>query len=233
MAFREFLVPVGEIELAVRENGPEDAPAVLLLHGLGGVPDTWDPFAVELAGRGRRAVAVALRGHGDSSWPGTGYDFGTMAEDVAGLIEKVGVAPADVVGHSLGGRVALALAAARPELVRRMVLAEAPPARHVAVPAETPQRPAEPTPFDWAVVPAIRPQARAVDPAWWAVLPSITVPALWVAGGPTSQVPQELIAEAAALMPSAELVTLEGAGHHVHTVDRAAFSAVVLPYLEG
>lgn len=229
-ATRQFFVAVGEVRLAVRQTGADDAPAVLLLPGLGGLATVWDDLAARLTGAGRRALAVELRGHGESSWPGAGYNFETMAADVAELIEALGSAAVDIVGHSLGGRVGLEVAAERPELVRRLVLVEAPPARLTPTPAEVPPRPDEPTPFDWEVVSPIRHQARAVDPAWWDRLGSVAIPALWVAGGPSSQVPQELLAEASARMPDSRLVTIDG-GHSMHESRPAEFAAAVLDFL--
>lgn len=226
-------VSVGGIELAAHDTGPSDGQPVLLLHGLGGTTATWAEFAAELAGHGRRAVSVDLRGHGESSWPGTGYDFGTMAADLVDFIEALELAPADIVGHSLGGRVALDVAMRRPELVRRLVLEEAPPARHTPTAVDLPKRPDEPTPFDWEVVSPIRHEARAVDPAWWERLANVPTPTLWVVGGASSHVPQDLFAEAAARMIDARLVTVDGGGHTVHQAAPDRFSAAVLPFLLG
>ena len=186
---------------------------------------------VRVAADGRRALAVDLRGHGESSWPGAGYDFDTMAADLIALSEQLELGPADLVGHSMGGRVALVLAWQRPDLVRRLVLAETPPPRLVPTPAEVPERPEGPTPFDWAVVPAIRHVARRVEPGWWERVATIDAPTLWVAGGPTSHVPQELIAAAAARMPDSRVVTLDGAGHGLIRTQPDEFAAVALPFL--
>ena len=225
------LVDVGDgVRIAVHEHGPGDGRPILLLPGLGDTAGVWDSFAHDLAGKGLRALAVDLRGHGASSWPGEGYTFEAMADDLAGLCEALRLGPAALVGHSLGGRVALELALLRPELVARLVLAEAPPARLTPVAVDLPERPDEPTPFDWAVVSPIRHQARAVDPGWWDRIGALGVPALWVLGGATSQVPQDLLADAAARMPDGRLVTVDG-GHSMHTSRPEEFSAAVLPYL--
>ena len=66
-------------------------------------------------------LAVDLRGHGASSRPGA-YSVALMAADVASLLDAVGGAAVDLVGHSLGGLVALRVAAGRPDRVRRLVL---------------------------------------------------------------------------------------------------------------
>jgi 3-oxoadipate enol-lactonase len=61
---------------------------------------------------------------------------------------------------------------------------------------------------------------------------SVTAPSLVAGGGPESSVPQEKLAEAAALIPSCELVTIP-AGHHVHTGEPARFATAVLDWLGG
>jgi pimeloyl-ACP methyl ester carboxylesterase len=225
------IVEIGDVHIAVHPEGPEQGEPVLLLHGLGSTAAVWEQFGAEVAAAGRRALAVDLRGHGESSWPGEGYDFDTMARDLIALSEHLRLGPAALVGHSMGGRVALHVALRRPDLVTRMVLAETPPPRLVAPPAEVPQRPAEPTPFDWAVVPAIRHAARRVDPGWWEWVATIEVPTLWLAGGPTSHVPQELIAAASARMPDSRVVTIADAGHSVVSARPAEFAAAALAFL--
>jgi esterase len=80
-------------------------------------------------------------------------------------------------------------------------------------------------------VPAILAQLNHPDPAWWADLPAITAPALVIGGGSTSPVPQHLLARLAGLVPHAELVTIEGAGHAVHRTRPAEFLATASPFL--
>jgi pimeloyl-ACP methyl ester carboxylesterase len=105
-------------------GGPPDGPPVVLLHGLGGSRSNWAFLAPELA-RTRRVVLVDLPGHGRSSPLPAAPGLGPYADRVAKLLEDEGLAPADVVGHSLGGLVGIRLAVRRPELVRRLVLAAA------------------------------------------------------------------------------------------------------------
>ena len=97
--------------LRVREGG--EGPAVLLLlHGLGATGDVWSRWEPLLAGRW---IAPDLPGHGGSA-PLPAYTFEALAAAVAGLIPAE--TPTVVAGHSLGGVVALALAARRPDAVR-------------------------------------------------------------------------------------------------------------------
>ena len=93
--------------------------AVVLLHGLGGAASNWTAVAPALAERGR-VVVPELPGHGGSSaLPAPVATLDAYADRVAGVLD----APAVVVGHSLGGIVALRLALRHPELVRGLVLA--------------------------------------------------------------------------------------------------------------
>jgi pimeloyl-ACP methyl ester carboxylesterase len=83
---------------------------------------TWGRAADALAER-RRVIAVDQRGHGDSDKPEQGYAEEDFA-DLTALLRGFDETP-DLVGHSMGGRIAAQVAAAKPELVRRLVLAEA------------------------------------------------------------------------------------------------------------
>ena len=102
-------------------GGPADGPPVVLLHGLGGSRSNWAFLAPELA-RTRRVLVVDLPGHGRSSALPAAPGLGPYADRVAKLVEEEGLAPADVLGHSLGGLVGIRLAVRRPELVRSLVL---------------------------------------------------------------------------------------------------------------
>ena len=102
---------------------PTGEPTVLV-HGLGGAGVNWALLAPELA-RTRRVLIVDLPGHGGSSPLPAAPGLGPYADAVAAVVEREGLAPADVVGHSFGGLVGLRLAVRRPELVRSLVLAAA------------------------------------------------------------------------------------------------------------
>lgn len=81
---------------------------------------------LEALGRTRRAVAVELRGHGASDAPEGDYALATLADDVAGLVETLDLQRPVVVGHSMGGMVALELAARYPELPAAVAVLDAP-----------------------------------------------------------------------------------------------------------
>jgi pimeloyl-ACP methyl ester carboxylesterase len=93
----------------------------LLVHGLSSNARTWDGVASVLAAAGHRVAAVDQRGHGRSDKPGDGYDFATVAADLAALIETLGLDRPVVAGQSWGGNVVLELAARRADLVRLAV----------------------------------------------------------------------------------------------------------------
>ncbi|HYO42880.1 MAG TPA: alpha/beta hydrolase [Candidatus Limnocylindrales bacterium] len=97
--------------------GPNAAPFVLV-HGLASNARTWDGVAARLTARGHTAVTVDLRGHGRSSKPEGPYDVPVVADDVARLIEAIGLDRPIVAGQSWGGNVVLELAARHPAGIR-------------------------------------------------------------------------------------------------------------------
>lgn len=111
---------------ASRPGGP---PPLVLLHGIGADRGEW-ALSLPILARGRRVLAFDLLGHGKSdkpSGPGVVYRVRFLAEAVAEGIEELSDAPdrVDLLGHSLGGAVALDLARRHPRLVRRLVLVDA------------------------------------------------------------------------------------------------------------
>jgi len=219
---------LGEVSLGYRTTGGLPGPPVVLLHGLGSAARTWDGF---MAGFPRTCVALDLRGHGASSHTDE-YTFESMASDVLAFLTARELSTVDLIGHSMGGGVAQLVAMRAPTLVRRMVIEDAPPPPVEALepwPAP-PALPPEPVDFDWAVVAPIFRQVRTQDPTWWARLPAVPVPTLWLAGGPTSHVDQARITAAAAAMPSARVAEIP-AGHHIHRESPAEFAEVVGEFL--
>ena len=172
-------------------------------------------------------LAVDLRGHGQSGWPGE-YSIALMAQDVAALLERLDEPSVDLVGHSLGGLLALRVAATHPHRVRRLVLEDVgmPHPRRPSPPA----RPEGELEFDWRVVEQVRPQVDDPDPGWPAVARSVAAPTLVVAGGPRSFVAAEHVAELVAALPDGRSVTLD-TGHEVHEGDPAGFSREMLTFL--
>ncbi len=100
---RRVTFEVGPLQLVGDAWGDADAPGVLLLHGGGQTRHAWGGTAAALAQAGRYAVAVDLRGHGDSTWdPDGDYSVDAFARDLQAMAAKFPQPPA-VVGASLGG----------------------------------------------------------------------------------------------------------------------------------
>ncbi|MEV0690282.1 alpha/beta fold hydrolase [Streptomyces sp. NPDC050388] len=219
-------VDVGGIRLAYQVSGPQDAPPLVLVHALGEDATDWDQVVPAFA-RSRRVYALDLRGHGRSDWPGD-YSLELMRADVLQFLDALGLNRVDLIGHSLGGIVAYLLAQDHPQRVSRLVLEDVPVPR----PREpnTPTRPDGDLTFDWAMVPAVRPQLDQPDPGWLERLSRITAETLVVAGGPRSHVPQDGIAELARRIPGGRMVTIP-VGHLIHHAAPEAFTEVVATFL--
>ncbi|MFD0361886.1 alpha/beta fold hydrolase [Nocardia sp. GCM10030253] len=116
------------IRFHVVEADPDraDAPLVVLLHGFADFWWSWRHQLTGLTELGYRAVAVDLRGYGDSDKPPRGYDGWTLAGDVAGLIRALGYTEATLVGHAEGGLVCWTTAVLHPRLVRSIALVSSP-----------------------------------------------------------------------------------------------------------
>jgi len=113
---------IGGIEMAYEVHGAGDR-AFVLVHGFTGSRDDWREMLPRLGARGR-TIAPDLRGHGDSSNPGTasGYTFERLTEDLLALLDALEVSRCDLLGHSMGGMLALRAVLAQPERVASLVL---------------------------------------------------------------------------------------------------------------
>jgi pimeloyl-ACP methyl ester carboxylesterase len=113
-------VAAGGISWSLTDTGPDAAPALFLLHGNRDGKEMWQPLAEQLPAC--RVIAADLPGHGGTALPAGG----SMADHVAALGDLLTAlelpAPAAVVGHSVGGQLAIGLAAAAPSQVGRLVV---------------------------------------------------------------------------------------------------------------
>src|SRR3954452_10466575 len=109
------------IEVAYTENGPADAPVVVLSNSLGATPAMWDPQVPALAER-FRVIGYDTRGHGQSPAPDGPYSIDDLVDDVVALLDRLGVARASFAGLSLGGMTGMRLAAREPQRVDRLAL---------------------------------------------------------------------------------------------------------------
>jgi 3-oxoadipate enol-lactonase len=127
---------VGDQEFLVRETGPADGPPVVLVHGLGGSSlGEWYQVAPLVAAE-HRVILIDHRSHGLSPVATSRYEVDDVADDIAGILDELGIGLADVIGYSMGGTIAQALAYRHPGRVRRLALiatfATYPPGRRVA-----------------------------------------------------------------------------------------------------
>ena len=98
-----------------------EGPAVVLIHGMAGSSETWAP-TMPLLAEGRTLIAPDLLGHGASAKPRGDYSLGALANGVRDLLVTLGHERATIVGHSLGGGVAMQFAYQFPERCERLVL---------------------------------------------------------------------------------------------------------------
>jgi pimeloyl-ACP methyl ester carboxylesterase len=124
---------------------------VVLLHGHGANLRIFAPLATRLAAGGRHVVAVDHRGFGLSSAVPPSFGFDGLVDDLATLLEVLDLRDAVVVGHSMGGAVALGLAVERPELVARRVGAVVLINSSARGPADSPLPRAKAAALDWSL----------------------------------------------------------------------------------
>ena len=230
-------IALGNLNIHYRQVGEQDLPPLIVLHGLGGRAEEWDHVLLALADR-YHVVALDQRGHGESSWPGN-YSFEFMRDDLAAFADALALHRFSLIGHSMGGTVAYLFAEKWPDRIVRLVCEDtAPPSLADASSIDSwagdddgEEQPAGPLPFDEPVWTAIIAQLRQPDPAWWSELPQISAPILIVGGGPSSHVPQEKLAEVAALIPDCSLVTISDAGHMIHLTRPEGYIALLRDFL--
>ena len=122
-------LPINGITLNVAQKGDRQSsqPALVLLHYFGGSSQEWLPVMDRLADR-FYCIAPDLRGFGDSDAPATGYSIADYADDILALTGELELAQYVLVGHSMGGKIALAVAARQPAgLAGMILLAPSPP----------------------------------------------------------------------------------------------------------
>ena len=242
------LIAANGTELFHDLAGPEGAPVVAFSNSLGATLEMWDAQARALAGR-YRVLRYDTRGHGRSpvvDRPATTLD--DLAADLAGLLDALGIGRAHVVGLSLGGMTAQALAARRPDRVHGLVLM----ATSAYLPAGWTERaalvraegmgaiveavmPRWFTPGFVGSPPALATRERflRIDPRGYAaccdaigamdlrpILPTIAAPTLVIAGADDPATPPAMGEDIRARIPEAELIVLPRAAHML-AVERA------------
>lgn len=129
-----YYVNVNNVNIYVEELNPESKKAILFLHGWPANLNLFEYQYDKLAQLGYRCIGIDTRGFGKSDKPFNGYDYNTLADDVGGIVQTLGLHALTLVGHSTGGAIALRymgrykgygvtrlvlVAAAAPSLVKR------------------------------------------------------------------------------------------------------------------
>lgn len=120
---QQLRLEVGDAELECFSHG--EGPAIVMLPGGSLAVGYLSDLADAVAAAGFRAVRINPRGAGGSTGPMEGLTLHDLAGDVAGVIEALDLAPAFVLGHAFGNRIARTIAADRPNLVRGVILVSA------------------------------------------------------------------------------------------------------------
>ena len=122
------------VSVTLSHNVIGEGQTIVILHGLFGSKRNWSSIAKHLSDT-YRVLTVDLRNHGESPWSDV-HDYSSMAEDVATLIENECSKPPIVLGHSMGGKVAMYLSIMRPQLVAQLIVVDIPPARSTGTPID-------------------------------------------------------------------------------------------------
>jgi pimeloyl-ACP methyl ester carboxylesterase len=114
-----------DVTLDIAIDGADDAPPVVLLHGITSSSRTWD-FLVPRLTDSWRVIRLDFRGHGGSDRAPGAYGADGYLADAVAVCEQIAGHACPMIGHSLGGVTAAALAQQRPDLVTRVLLEDAP-----------------------------------------------------------------------------------------------------------
>jgi 3-oxoadipate enol-lactonase/4-carboxymuconolactone decarboxylase len=118
-----MFININGLTVHVLQDGPPGAAPLVLLHSLGTNAHIWDEQAAELSSA-FRVIRPDLRGHGLTGCTPGPYRMALLADDLAGVLDALGVATAHIGGISIGGLVAQAFAAAHPERAASLILVD-------------------------------------------------------------------------------------------------------------
>lgn len=223
-------VQANGIRIAYRVIGPPDAEPMVLLHGMRSNGLGWQGVAEAFANT-HRVYVPDLRGHGASDWPAE-YSFESMRDDVHGFLVALGLRDVILIGHSLGGTVALLVAEQYPDRVARLVLEDSPPPTAGGPRFSAGARPDGELDYAWPMVEAVLAQLNDPDQAWVERVGEVKAATLVLAGGSPSFVPQHLIADFAARVQDCVMQTIP-VGHQIHRDGPEEFVAAVCGFLAG
>lgn len=249
-----------DLRLHYRDDGPRDAPALVLLHALGLDGGLFDPL-LPLLPAGLRIIRPDMRGHGQTDVPDPPYAMGALIRDLERLLDHLSLRDTVVLGLSIGGMIAQGLAVKRLDLVRGLILSNtaarigiAPhwQARIEAVNAGGMAAIAEATLDRWFGRPfrateaaePFRQQLLACNPQGWAgcaaavagtdfyqTTATLTLPTLVIAGADDGSTPPDLVRETAELIRGHDWALMRGVGHLPMVEKPAEFTALLDTFL--
>jgi 3-oxoadipate enol-lactonase/4-carboxymuconolactone decarboxylase len=255
------LITANGVELFYEIRGPETAPVVVFSNSLGTTLGMWDAQVAALSGS-FRCLRYDARGHGRSNVVDAPFAVEDLADDLAGLLDALGIARAHVVGLSLGGMTGKVLAATRPEKVDRLVLcatsAYMPPRnlwqeRADVVRAKGMEAVADSVIARWFTpahqaspgAEATRRDLLRIDPVGYARcceaigamdlrgrIGAIAAPTLVVAGAEDPATPVAMAEEICRLIPSSDLAVVPDAAHLIAVEQPEALTRLVGGFLD-
>jgi pimeloyl-ACP methyl ester carboxylesterase len=226
--------------MRIHSVGDPDAPALVLIHGLSSSPHSWQRNLAVL-GAGRRLLIVDL-------FPADAGPRFSIAREAAELVERLNreTRPVAIIGHSLGGLIAIKVAAGAPQLVKRLVLMSVPASRaSQSIAAQLLAVAASGTRTDLRSIAVVASTVLTANPVQLVAATRATLradvareaarlemPSLLVWGANDTIVPPAVGHRLASTIPDARLVLLERAAHQPQWDDPDAFHSAVLPYLD-
>jgi pimeloyl-ACP methyl ester carboxylesterase len=246
-AVQESWVEAAGTRVRVLTAGPEDAPPLVLVHGLGMSADYWTAYTFPALAASHRLIALDLPGFGRSAWLPR-FTLAAYSAVVRGLIDQVAAdRRIHLLGHSMGGQISIAVAAHAPERLRSLTLVGAAGLPWLEAAWRIPLRAAvdrsnyqlrllrygfQARPLGRSYrecLTMILGEARTTE----ALLPRITAPTLLVWGENDYMVPLRYGRTMARLLPNARLAVGRGLSHVPFFQRPAAFHRLVGEFLAG
>ncbi len=113
--------PINGVRLHFTDSAHDHTPVIVFLHYFGGSARSWQPLSDDLTAN-YRCIALDMRGFGESEAPLRGYTVADYADDLAALIDHLALTEFTLIGHSMGGKIALAYAARKPDALHKLIL---------------------------------------------------------------------------------------------------------------
>jgi len=217
-------------------------PPLILIHGFMVGADIWYPHTFPALAAHRHVIALDLPGFGKSGKLDD-YSPGSYARFIYDMLDALGYDRVDLLGHSMGGQIAIAAAASRPELVRRLVLVASAGLPTTGSAFFTPLTAAvDRGAYHFRLYPTfvrLASKARAVVPCWemlrddsvYGMLSDLTMPTLIIWGSRDRVAPLEHATILARTIPQARLYIMRGSGHVPFYQKHTQFEKLVLDFL--